>query len=149
MSPALLLHPDGALEEHPLPGTQQEQRDLFTRLCGAETDRAVYHRQALFHVHGDGQGQGLPSNLPAWLLASAWRGLDLPNGFYGPVVVTGPAGADGPVAPLAPMLADQVRYAADTVERVTAEWETRRPVSQDADVAELLAQVRHGVPPTR
>jgi hypothetical protein len=53
------------------------------------------------------------------------------------------------VAPLAPTLADQVRYTADTVERVTAEWETRRPVSQDAAVAELLAQVRHGVPPTR
>jgi hypothetical protein len=51
-------------------------------------DQGVYHRRAVVHRHGNGRGIGLPQNLAAWALASAWRGMAL-YPLAGPIVITG------------------------------------------------------------
>jgi DMSO/TMAO reductase YedYZ molybdopterin-dependent catalytic subunit len=50
----------------------------------------VYHRRAVLHIHGNGQKLGLPQNLAAWALASAWRGMPL-YPLADPIGVTGRA----------------------------------------------------------
>ncbi|MEV6400962.1 hypothetical protein AB0M39_40345 [Streptomyces sp. NPDC051907] len=85
------------------------------------------------------------SNLGAWSLACAWRGLELPYALYGVVVVTGPRLGDGGVAPLEDLLAQQVHAVAQTVRETVEEWRRRPPASGDAAAQELLAYVRRDV----
>lgn len=77
-------------------------------ILGGSPDRAVYHREALLWVHGNGAGESLPSNLPAWTLARAWRGLTLDHQLFGDVVITG-RGPDGDAEPLSADLSAQAR----------------------------------------
>ncbi|GAA2345085.1 hypothetical protein [Streptomyces violaceusniger] len=86
---ALHIDPDATFSHLDLPEDAHAQRDILRSLIGDTVDRAIYHRQALLHLHGNGAGRRLPVNPAAWALACAWRGLDLPYLLYGPVIVTG------------------------------------------------------------
>ncbi|MFD9356452.1 hypothetical protein [Streptomyces sp. NPDC060031] len=77
-------------------------------------------------------------NLTAWVLASHWRQMELPYGFYGPVVVTGPQLAD-----LEEALAGEVTAVCAAVADIRAEWASRRPVGESQARAELLGAARH------
>lgn len=106
---ALRIEQHGVVETLQLPDTPTAQRAALAEAVGGDTDTGFYHRQAVLHVHGNGAAaQDLQFNATAWALASAWRGLDIPYGLYGPIVVTGPAGTDNGYGPLAPGLQAQV-----------------------------------------
>lgn len=79
-------------------------------------------------------------NLSAWALASAWRGIDIPYGLYGPVVVTGPQ-----LTELDEDLAGAVQAVCAAVAEILQEWRARPPVGERQARAELLAAARHSV----
>lgn len=143
---ALRIDEQGGVQTVHLPDTYAAQRAALCDLVGGATDAGVYHRQAVLHVHGNGAAaQELQFNTAAWALASAWRGLDIPYGLYGPIVVTGPAETDGGHGPLSPEFEAQVRGVCAAVRDVHAEWQTRPPAGETAARAELLAAARHQV----
>ncbi|MGW1768252.1 hypothetical protein ACWCQL_29940 [Streptomyces sp. NPDC002073] len=98
----------------------------------------MYHRRAQLHVHGNGQTEQLPLNLAGWVLASAWRGIELPYGLYGTIVVTGQSAQD-----LELDLAAEVEAVCAAVTEVRAEWQDRPPACEGPARAELLAAARH------
>lgn len=138
MGEALVIEVDGSVRETVLPQAASAHQAAIRELVGDFVDQGRYHRSVLLHMRGDGAAE---PNLLAWALASVWRGIELDYFLYGTVVVTGnesrealPAGISG-----------QVRAAGEAVAAITAEWRSRRPASDQAARAELLAGVRHGV----
>jgi hypothetical protein len=144
---ALRIAPDTAVREIdlPEPGAQSAIRDHIGTT--GTVDQALYHPQALLHIHGDGRVIGLAQNITAWALASAWRGIAL-YPFHGPVVVTGRA-EDGGVAALDDDLAQQVHAVAQTVRETLGEWRSRPPASNEAALSELLAYAARDVGPSQ
>ncbi|MFE3996208.1 hypothetical protein ACFXPW_31645 [Streptomyces goshikiensis] len=92
----------------------------------------------MLHVHGNGQAERLPLNLSAWVLASVWRGLELPYGLHGTVMETEPQSEA-----LDADLVAEIQAVCDAVAEVQAEWQDRPPVGENAARAELLAAGRH------
>lgn len=137
---ALRIDVDGTVVVLPWPEVDVERRELVRVAVGGGADTAVYHRRAHLHVHGNGQAENLPVNLSAWALASVWRGMDIPYGLYGPVVVTGPQQAE-----LDEDLAGAVRAVCAAVVEICQEWKARPPVGEQQARAELLAAARHSV----
>ncbi|KOU66700.1 hypothetical protein ADK55_05040 [Streptomyces sp. WM4235] len=137
---ALRIDTDGSVVALPWPEEYTERRGVVRTAVGGSADAAIYHRRAHLHVHGNGQAEDLPMNLSAWVLASHWRGVEIPYAFHGPVVVTGPQ-LDG----LDESVARQVLAMCAAVADVRAEWVTRLPVGESQARAELLAAVRHAV----
>ncbi|MFC9816054.1 hypothetical protein ACFVJM_28805 [Streptomyces virginiae] len=137
---ALRIDTDGTVGLVAWPEEHAERRDVVRSAVGGFPDEAVYHRRASLHVHGSGQIERLPLNLPAWVLASTWRGMEIPYGLYGPAVVTGPqfAGLDED-------LAGTVQAVCAAVAEIRLEWVTRPPVGELQARAELLAAARHAI----
>ncbi|MGX1266958.1 hypothetical protein [Streptomyces phaeoluteigriseus] len=100
-------------------------------------DQGTYHQRALMLIHGNGRRLGLPQNLAAWALASAWRGTAL-YPLAGPIVVTGRTAA-GDVTALDDDLVQHVQAVAQTVRDTLSEWSARPPASNEAAIGELLA----------
>ncbi|MCX4546915.1 hypothetical protein [Streptomyces sp. NBC_01565] len=138
MSSILRVDADGATTLMSWPEDELQRGLLIRAGVGGVADTAVYHRLAVLHVHGNGQAERLPLNLPVWVLASVWRGIELPYGFYGGVMVTGP-GSEA----LDSDLVAEVQAVCVAVAEVRAEWQDRPPVGEGAARAELLAAGRH------
>ncbi|MEU5417884.1 hypothetical protein [Streptomyces sp. NPDC020667] len=136
---ALVIETDGTVRPLDLPSDREGRSSVLRAVVGGFAESARYHPGALLYVNAD--GAKVP-NVAAWALACAWRGLDLDYYLYGPVVVT--AASTG--SPLTDELMGQVRTAAEAVAEVMAEWHGRSPVSPEAGIRELLAQVRFRVP---
>ncbi|MFE6848799.1 hypothetical protein [Streptomyces sp. NPDC057686] len=79
-------------------------------------------------------------NLSVWVLASVWRRMEIPYGFYGPVVVTGPQ-----LDALDEAMAEEVQAVCEAVAEVREECATRQPAGEWQARAELLAAARHRV----
>ncbi|MBZ3906555.1 hypothetical protein [Streptomyces griseiscabiei] len=111
---ALLIDPVDTVSELDLP--EPDAHSGIRDRVGATrvVDQGLYHPQALLHVHGNGQTIGLDSNLTAWALASAWRGMPLYS-FHGPVVVTGRDQHGETTSALDDELAARVHAVAQTV----------------------------------
>lgn len=88
-------------------------------------DHGVYHRRAVLHIHGNGQNLGLPQNLTAWALASAWRGMPR-YPLAGPIVVSG-CTESGDVTTLDDDLVQLAKAVAQTVRDSLSEWRARPP----------------------
>ncbi|WP_056791470.1 hypothetical protein [Streptomyces sp. Root55] len=143
---ALRIWEHGEVEVVQLPGTHAAQIRELAHLVGGPTNTGMYHRQAVLHIHGTGAAaQDLQFNASAWALASAWRGLDITYGLYGPIMVTGPGDPAGGYGALAPHLESQIHDVCAAVSDVHAEWRTRPPAGEAAARAELLAAARHQV----
>ncbi|MFD7555198.1 hypothetical protein ACFV9E_11785 [Streptomyces sp. NPDC059835] len=138
MSSVLRVDADGAVTVLPWPDDLVQQGLLIRAGVGGQADTGAYHRRAVLHVHGNGQGEGLPMNLAAWVLACVWREVELPYGLYGVAVVTGPQsrGLDSD-------LAAEVRAVCKAVADVRVEWQYRPPAGEASARAELLAAARH------
>ncbi|MGW2563375.1 hypothetical protein ACWCXB_29945 [Streptomyces sp. NPDC001514] len=134
---ALRIATDNTVAEVALP--EEETHQAIREQVGTTgaVDQAVYHRQALLHVHGEATVIGLQENLVAWALASAWRGTAV-YPMHGPIIVTGRTETGG-VAPLDDDLAQHAYAVAHTVRETLNEWRTRRPISNEAAIQELLA----------
>ncbi|MEU9304909.1 hypothetical protein [Streptomyces sp. NPDC048269] len=138
MSSVLRVDPDGGTTLMPWP-VDELQRGLLIRAgVGGSADTAVYHRRAVLHVHGNGQSARLPLNLAVWVLASVWRGIELPYGLYGTVMVTGPRSQE-----LETDLLAEVQGVCVAVAEVRAEWQDRPPAGEGTARAELLAAARY------
>ncbi|MER6240018.1 hypothetical protein ABT185_28845 [Streptomyces clavifer] len=143
---ALRIWEHGEVEAVQLPDTQAAQIRELAHLVGGPTDTGMYHRQAVLHLHGTGAvAQDLQFNASAWALASAWRGLGIAYGLYGPIVVTGPGDPGGGYGALSSHLEAQVHDVCAAVSDVHAEWRARSPAGEVAARAELLATARHQV----
>ncbi|UQW99143.1 hypothetical protein [Streptomyces sp. RerS4] len=145
MGDALRIDTDGAVVTLSWGGEASDRQDAVRTAVGGASDRAVYHRRVDFWVHGNGAGDRLPMNLSAWVLASLWRG-ELPYGLYGPVVVTGPQGAE-----LSEDMAQQVLAVCAAVVEVRQEWVRRPPAGESQARAELMAAAKCALlspPPT-
>ncbi|MER7467910.1 hypothetical protein [Streptomyces sp. NPDC097981] len=140
MGTVLRIDMDGAVVVLSWPDGDTERRQVVRAAVGGVADAAVYHRRAQFHVHGNGQSERLAMNLSAWVLASVWRGMEIPYGFFGPVVVTGPQ-----MDSLGEAMAVEVRAVCAAVADVREEWVTRQPAGEGPARAELLAAARYGV----
>lgn len=136
----LRIDTDGAVAVLPWPADERERWEVVRAAVGGSADAAVYHRRAHLHVHGNGQAEALSRNLSAWALASVWRGMDIPYGLYGPVVVTGPQ-----LTGLDEDLASEVRAVCAAVAEIRQEWTARPPVGEPQARAELLAAARYSV----
>ncbi|MEV4559033.1 hypothetical protein AB0K51_18875 [Kitasatospora sp. NPDC049285] len=138
---ALQIDPAGPVVEIELPDDPAlRQRVLATRL-GGSPDRGVYHRQALMWLHGNAIGEGLPPNVVATALASAWRGMDIGASYFlhGRVIVTG--AVDGHADWLEEDLAGQVREVDQVVAECARAWATTPPASNEAAWAEIVRAV--------
>ncbi|MEU1264547.1 hypothetical protein ABZ473_21130 [Streptomyces cellulosae] len=100
-------------------------------------DQGIYHHRAVLHVHGNRRRLGLPQDMAAWELASAWRGTAL-YPLAGPVAITGRETA-GELTGLDGDLVGHARAVAQTVCEALTEWRRRPPVSDGAAISELLA----------
>ncbi|WP_437080930.1 hypothetical protein [Streptomyces sp. enrichment culture] len=100
-------------------------------------DQGIYHHRAVLHVHGNRRRLGLPRDLAAWELASAWRGTAL-YPLAGPVAMTGRATA-GELSGLDSDMVGHARAVAQTVRETLTERRRRPPVSNGAAISELLA----------
>ncbi|WP_371656794.1 MULTISPECIES: hypothetical protein [unclassified Streptomyces] len=144
---ALRVDPDTTVTELLLP-----RKDAFC-VIGEQVgspdcvDQGVYHRRAVLHIHGSGRRLGLPQNLAAWALASAWRGVAV-YPLAGTIVVTGRT-ADGDVTALDDDLAEHVQTVALTVRETLAQWRRRPPISDEAAIGELLAYAARDVASSR
>ncbi|WP_042426740.1 hypothetical protein [Streptacidiphilus anmyonensis] len=116
------------------------------RLLAGSPDRAVHHREALLWIHGNGTGEGLPSNLPAWTLACAWRGLTLDYELFGDIVITGRT-VDGDANSLEADLAEQARTVTATTLETLRRRQQKPPASNEAALNELLAYTARDVTP--
>ncbi|GHE34294.1 DUF3846 domain-containing protein [Streptomyces capitiformicae] len=139
---ALRIDPDATVTDLNLP-TTDAQSAIQEHIGSSAVDHGVYHQRAVLHIHGNGQNLGLPQNLAAWALASAWRGMPL-YPLAGPIVVTGRT-ASGDVAALDDDLVQHAKAVAQTVRDTLSEWRTRRPASNEAAVNELLAYAARDV----
>ncbi|MGW7319627.1 hypothetical protein [Streptomyces sp. NPDC054865] len=138
MDTVLRIDTDGAAVALPWPD-DGERRQAVRAAVGGPSDRGVYHRRAHHHVHGSGQSE-CPMNLAAWVLACLWRGIDIPYGLYGDVVVTGPD-----VEALDAEMVGEVLSVCAAVAEVRQEWSSRPPVGEAQARAELLAAGRHAL----
>ncbi|MFI1106328.1 hypothetical protein [Streptomyces melanogenes] len=138
---ALRIDPDTAVTALDLP--QTDPFSLIRVHVGSPdaVDQGVYHHRAVLHLHDSGRTLGLPQNLAAWALASAWRGMAL-YPLAGPIVVTGRT-AHGEVTALDDDLAAHVQAVADTVRETLTQWRRRPPLSDEAAIGEL----RHRLQP--
>ncbi|MEU7068353.1 hypothetical protein [Streptomyces sp. NPDC046161] len=137
---AIRIDSDGATVVLPWPDDREGRLRVVRDELGGVADRAVYHRRAHLHVHGSGGRDGLAMNVTVWVLASHWRRVEIPYGFFGPVVVTGPAFTD-----LDEEMAVEVLAVCAAVREVRREWVTRSPVGESQARAELLAAAGHSV----
>jgi hypothetical protein len=109
---ALRIDPDTNVTDLNLPAT--DAQPAIQEHVGADAvDQGAYHRRALLHIHGNGLKLGLPQNLAAWALASAWRGRPM-YPLAGPIVVTGRT-ASGDVTALDDDLVQHAKAVAQTV----------------------------------
>lgn len=140
---ALRISPDATVTDLNLPVT--DAHSAIRECIGSpdSVDQGTYHRRAVLHIHGDGLTLGLPQNLAAWALASAWRDTTL-YPLAGPVVVTGRT-ASGDVTTLYDHLVQHAQAVAQTVRDTVAEWRTRPPASNEASIKELLAYAARDV----
>jgi hypothetical protein len=138
---ALQIDPAGPVTKVELPDDPALlQRVVSTRL-GGSPDRAVYHRRALMWLHGNAINEGMPPNVVATALASAWRGTDIGASYFlhGRVIVTGSeaGGADH--------LGEELTIQAQEVGQVIADralaWQTAPPASNAAAWAEIVGAV--------
>ncbi|MFF6969369.1 hypothetical protein ACFY9G_39100 [Streptomyces anthocyanicus] len=135
------IAPDATVTELDLP--EADKRAVIWELLGSPDTvdqgiyQGIYHRRAVLHVHGNGRQLGLPQNLAAWALASAWRGTALYL-LAGPVAITGRTMA-GELTGLDGDLVRHARVVAQTVRETLTEWRRRPPVSNEAAISELLA----------
>lgn len=134
----LRIDADGGVVVLPWPGEDAGRRQVVRMAVGGLVDAAVYDRRAQFHMQVNGQAERLPMNLAVWVLASVWRGMEIPYGFYGPVVVTGPQ-----MGALDEAVAQEVQAVCEAVGEVRQEWVTRQPAGEWQARAELLAAARH------
>ncbi|WP_331765327.1 hypothetical protein OG747_52730 (plasmid) [Streptomyces sp. NBC_01384] len=134
---ALRIDPDAAVTDLNLPETDAHSAIREHVGSPEAVDQGVYHRRAVLHIHGNGRRVGLPQNLAAWALASAWRGTAL-YPLAGPIVITGRT-ESGEVTALDDDLAQHVQAVAQTVRETMTEWRTRAPSSNEAAIRELLA----------
>ncbi|WP_395577416.1 hypothetical protein [Streptomyces sp. BK79] len=134
---ALKIAPDATITEIDLPetGAHAAIRELLGFSDAVE--QGIYHRRAVLHVHGNGRQVGLPQNLAARALASAWRGMVL-YPLAGTVAVTGRTTA-GELTGLDGDLVQHATAVAQTVRETLTEWRRRPPVSNEAAISELLA----------
>ncbi|WP_309030740.1 hypothetical protein [Streptomyces alfalfae] len=134
---ALKIAPDATVTEMDLP--EANARAAIRELLGSPdtVDQGIYHHRAVLHIHGNGRQLGLPENLAAWALASAWRGTALYS-LAGPVALTGRTMA-GELTSLDSDLVRHARAVAQTVRETLTEWRRRPPVSNEAAISELLA----------
>ncbi|MFD6186898.1 hypothetical protein [Streptomyces goshikiensis] len=140
MSLVLRIDADCATKLMPWPDDEPLRALLIRAGVGGSADTAVYHRRAVLHVHGNVQAERLPLNLSAWVLASVWRGFELPYGLHGTVMVTGPQSEA-----LDADLAAEIQTVCAAVAEVRAEWKDRPPVGENAARAELLAAARYAL----
>lgn len=139
---ALRIDPDATVTDLNLPAADA-QSAIQEHLGSDAVDHGVYHRRAVLHIHGNGQNLGLPQNLAAWALASAWRGMPL-YPLAGPIVVTGRT-ESGDVTALDDDLVQHAKAVAQTVRDTLSEWRARPPASNDTAVNELLAYAARDV----
>ncbi|MFE9024338.1 hypothetical protein ACFYNL_38120 [Streptomyces sp. NPDC007808] len=139
---ALRIDPDATVTDLNLP-TTDAQSAIQEHVGSDSVDHGVYHRRAVLHIHGNGQDLGLPQNLTAWALASAWRGMPLYR-LAGPIVVTGRT-ESGDVTALDDDLVQHAKAVAQTVRDTMSEWRARPPASNEAAVKELLAYAARDV----
>jgi hypothetical protein len=139
---ALRIDPDATVTDFNLPATDA-QSAIQKHIGSDAVDHGVYHRRAVLHIHGRGQNLGLPQNLAAWALASAWRGMPLYT-LVGPIVVTGRT-TSGDVTALEDDLVQHAKSVAQTVRDTLSEWHARPPTSNEAAVNELLAYAARDV----
>ncbi|MEU0899835.1 hypothetical protein [Streptomyces massasporeus] len=139
---ALCIDPDATVTDLNLPAADA-QSAIQEHVRYDALDQGVYHRRAVLHIHGNGQKLGLPQNLAAWALASAWRGMPL-YPLAGPIVVTGRT-ASGDVTVLDDDLVQHAKAVAQTVRDTLSEWRARPPASNEAAVNELLAYAARDV----
>ncbi len=144
---ALRIDPDTTVTDLDLPET--DGHSAIRELVGSPdaVDQGVYHRRALLHLHGDGQRAGLPQNLAAWALASAWRGVAL-YPLAGTIVITGRT-ETGDVAALDDDMVQHATAVAQTVRETLGEWRTRPPASNEEAISELLAYAARDVASAR
>lgn len=138
MGEALVIEANGSVRDTVLPDSAAARGGAVRDLVGGYADQGRYHRDVVLYVRGDGAAE---PNLVAWALASVWRGVELDYFLYGTVVVTAHDSTE--VLPAA--VAGQVRAAGEAVAAIASEWRSRRPASDRAALAELLAGVRHEV----
>ncbi|WP_329437883.1 hypothetical protein [Streptomyces canus] len=141
---ALRIDPDATVTDLNLPAADA-QSAIQEHLRADAVDHGIYHRRAVLHIHGNGHNLGLPQNLAAWALASAWRGVPLCP-LAGPVVVTGRT-ESGDVTSLDADLVLHAKAVAHTVRDTLAEWRARPPASNEAAARELLAYAARDVAP--
>ncbi|MEU9014635.1 hypothetical protein AB0D12_33740 [Streptomyces sp. NPDC048479] len=140
---ALRIDPDATVTELDLPATDAHSAIREHVGTPDAVDQGAYHRRAVLHIHGTGQQAGLPQNLAAWALASAWRGMAL-YPLAGPIVITGLTAA-GDVTALDDDLVQHATAVAQTVRETLAQWRTRPPASNEAAISELLAYAARDV----
>ncbi|UUU37566.1 hypothetical protein [Streptomyces sp. NBC_00162] len=138
MSSVLCVDPDGGTTLMPWSDDELQRALLIRAGVAGPADTGVYHRRAVLHVHGNGQAERLPLNLAVWVLASVWRGIELPYGLHGTVMVTGPQSQE-----LEADLVAEVQAVCVAVAEVRAEWQNRPPASERAARAEVLAAARY------
>ncbi|MFG2961370.1 hypothetical protein ACGF5O_47605 [Streptomyces sp. NPDC048291] len=134
---ALRIDPDTTVTDIALPPA--DAHSVIRELVGSPdaVEQATYHQHAVMHIHGAGRREGLPQNLAAWALASAWRRTAL-YPLAGPIVVTGRT-TTGELTALDDDLVQHAQAVAQTVRDTLSEWRARPPVSNEAATSELLA----------
>ncbi|NUK21694.1 hypothetical protein [Streptomyces lunaelactis] len=144
---ALRIDPDATVTDVDLP--EPDAHSAIRGIVGSldAVDQGAYHRRAVLHIHGSGRKIGLPQNLAAWALASAWRGMTL-YPLAGTIVVTGRT-AIGDVTALDDDLVQHAESVAQSVRDTLAEWRTRPPASHEAAIGELLAYAARDVASSR
>ncbi|MFE0463735.1 hypothetical protein ACFW1A_31230 [Kitasatospora sp. NPDC058965] len=138
---ALQIDPAGPVEEIELPADPALRRRVLTTRLGGSPDPGVYHRRALMWMHGNAVYEGLPPNVVATALASAWRGMDIGASYflYGRVIVTG--SVDGDADHLDEGLAGQAREVGKLVAARALAWKTAPPASNEAAWEEIVRAV--------
>ncbi|MEU9044500.1 MULTISPECIES: hypothetical protein [unclassified Kitasatospora] len=138
---ALQIDPAGPVVEIELPDDPALLRRVLATRLGGSPDRGVYHRRALMWLHGNTINEGLPPNVLATALASAWRGMDIGASYFlhGRVIVTG--AADGDADRLEEELAGQAREVGQVVADLARVWATVPPASNEAAWAEIVRAV--------
>ncbi|MEU0031746.1 hypothetical protein [Streptomyces sp. NPDC006335] len=139
---ALRIDPDATVTDLDLPAADA-QSAIQEHVRSDAVDHGVYHRRDVLHIHGNGQALGLPQNLAAWALASAWRGMPL-YPLAGRIVVTGRT-TSGDLTALDDDLVQHSKAVAQTVRATLTEWRARPPASNEAAVNELLAYAARDV----
>ncbi|MDX3321146.1 hypothetical protein PV415_30000 [Streptomyces sp. ME03-5684b] len=139
---AFSINPDATVAGLNFPASDV-QSAIQEYLGSDAVDQAVYHPRAVLHIHGNGRNLGLPQNLAAWALASAWRGMSL-YPLAGPIVVTGRT-ERGDVMALDGDLVQHTKAVAQTVRDTFSEWRARPPASNEAAVNELPAYAARDV----